>query len=145
MDNKEFKIVFGDIAKLNGFEQAFGGWFKDSNECIIVLDLQKSYYSNLYYLNVKIFIQGMFGNTYRRSKDMVKKDLGDIFTRSPQRLNDPLDIENPMSDEERKTKLKTLFNEFIIPFTQKAMSVSGINELEAQGIISILPAVKERL
>ncbi len=32
-----------------------------------------------YELNIKIFIQGMFGNKYTRSKDLVKKNVGDVF------------------------------------------------------------------
>jgi len=58
MDNKEFKKVFGDIAKVNGFDRAFGGWFKESSECILVLELQKSNYGDYYYLNIKIFCPG---------------------------------------------------------------------------------------
>jgi hypothetical protein len=48
MDSKEFKIVFGEIVKVNSFEKAFGGWFKESPKCIIVLDLQKSNYGDYY-------------------------------------------------------------------------------------------------
>lgn len=40
MDSKEFKNLFDTIATGNGFEKAFGGWFTDSTECIIALDLQ---------------------------------------------------------------------------------------------------------
>lgn len=73
MNSKEFKGVFGDIAKNYGFESAFGGWFRDGNESIIVLDLQKSNYGDYYELNIKIYVQGMFGNNYFRNKDLVKK------------------------------------------------------------------------
>jgi len=44
MNNKEFKKLFGEIAKSSRFESAFGGRFKDSAESVIVLDLQKSNY-----------------------------------------------------------------------------------------------------
>jgi len=49
MENKEFKKLFDIIARNHGFESAFGGWFKESNECIVVLDLQKSNFGNYYY------------------------------------------------------------------------------------------------
>jgi len=145
MDSKEFKNVFNVIAKSDGFEKAFGGWFKESAECIAVLDLQKSNFGDYYELNVKIFVQGMFGNMYHKSKDLVKKDTGDVFTRQPKDYKDVLDFDIPMNDENRKKKLEILFSEFIIPFTDKALSRLGLKELTEQGKIFLLPAVKDEL
>jgi hypothetical protein len=54
MNSKEFKNVFGELAKINGFLKAFGGWFKESTECIAILELQKSSFGDNYYLNIKI-------------------------------------------------------------------------------------------
>jgi len=73
MDTKEFKRLFDEVAKSHNFERAFGGWFKESHECIVVLDLQKSNYGGYYYLNLKIYIQGVFNKHYSKSKDLVKK------------------------------------------------------------------------
>ncbi|WP_371414658.1 DUF4304 domain-containing protein [Flavobacterium sp. 140616W15] len=39
-DSKEFKDLFD--SKANGFSKAFGGWYKQSTECISILELQKS-------------------------------------------------------------------------------------------------------
>ena len=80
MDSKEFKNLFDTVAKANDFERAFGGWFKESSESIIVLDLQKSNFGDYYELNIKIFVQGIFGNKYTKSRDLVRKHTGDIFT-----------------------------------------------------------------
>jgi len=38
--NDDFVSLFGKVALGNGFEYVFGGWFKESAECILVLDLQ---------------------------------------------------------------------------------------------------------
>ena len=51
MESKEFKKVFEKVAKANNFEKAFGGWFKESTECIVVLCLQKSNFGDYYELN----------------------------------------------------------------------------------------------
>ena len=74
MESKEFKNVFEKVAKANNFEKAFGGWFKESTECIVVLCLQKSNFGDYYELNIKIFIQGMFGNKYRSEERRVGKE-----------------------------------------------------------------------
>lgn len=73
MNSKEFKKAFDELAQANNFEKSFGGWLKESLECIVILDLQKSNFGDYYELNIKIFVQGMFGNKYNKSKDLVKK------------------------------------------------------------------------
>ena len=145
MDYKKFKNIFDTIAKTNDFEKAFGGWFKESSECIIALDLQKSNFGNYYELNIKIFVQGMFGIKYTKSKDLVKKHTGDIFTRQPDGYKNILDFDIPMDNEKREEKLESFFNEFIVPFTNKALSRIGLKELAKQEKIFLLPAVKEEL
>lgn len=145
MDNKEFKKLFGKIAKFHGFEMAFGGWFKDSAESILVLDLQKSNFGDYYEMNIKIYIQGMFGNNYSKNKYLVKKDIGDIFTRQPPEYKSVFDFDEPMDNEERKEKLEQLFSKFIVPFANMALSKSGIKELADKGAITLLPAIKEGL
>ena len=146
MNSKEFKNTFNDVARENGFEKAFGGWFKESQECMLVLDLQKSNFGDYYEMNVKIFVQGAFGNHYAKCKDLVKRDIGNIFTRQPKELRDVLIFDDvQMTDEGRISNTNKLFDEFIVPFAQKAMSISGIYELDKQGKISLLPAVKEEL
>ena len=66
MESKDFRKLFNEIAKNNGFEPAFGGWFKESDECIVALYLQKSNFGNYYELNIKTFVQGLFGNLYKK-------------------------------------------------------------------------------
>jgi hypothetical protein len=143
MDSKEFKKLFGGVAKSNGFESAFGGWFKDSTESIVVLELQKSSFANSNYLNVKVFIQGAFDRTYTPNKDLMKSSMGHITNQI--RDKEILDFDEPIDDKERKDKLEQLFSKFIVPFSDKALSKLGIRELAEKGEITLLPAVKEEL
>lgn len=76
---------------------------------------------------------------------MVKKLPGDIFTRQPDNYKDVLDFDTVMDDAKRKERLENLFNEFIVPFTAKALTRLGIKELAEQDKIFLLPAVKEEL
>lgn len=145
MDSKGFKNVFDEVAKRNGFEKAFGGWFKEASECIGVLDLQKSNFGDYYELNIKIYVQGMFGNNYTINKDLVKKNTGNIFTRQPNEYKDVLDFDVSLDDNIRKQRLEGLFREFIVPITDRALSRQGLKELATQGKIVLLPAVKQQL
>ncbi len=141
----EFKKIFGEIAKANGFESDFGGWFKNSTECIIALNIQKSNYGNYYNINIKIYVQGIFGNVYVKNKELVKKDIGDIFRREPPNYSDAINFENTMEDDVRIQKMQEMFKEFIVPFTAKALSKSGITALAEAGEIALLPAVEKEI
>jgi len=144
MDSKEFKKMFGEVAKNQGFERAFNGWFKESSECTVVLDLQKSNYGNYYQIMIKIYVQGMFGSDYNKCKDLVK-NTGHIFRGEPPEFKNVLNLDKSMEESNRKQRIEELFNEFITPFSNEALSRKGLKELAQQEKIYLLPAVKEQL
>lgn len=145
MNSKEFKNLFGKIAQINGFERAFGGIFRESEECIVVLDLQKSNYGNYYQLMIKIYVQGMFGNKYSISKDLVKRGGGDIFRGESPQFKDLFNLDIPMDDQTREQRAEEFFKEFIMPFMDKALFRQGLRDLGARGEVYLLPAVKQEL
>src|SRR5256885_6384060 len=102
MNSKEFIKVFDEVAKANGFEKSFGGWFLESPESIVVLDLQRSDYSDCYMLNIKIYVQGIFDNSYTKNKNLVKKDIGHIFRRQPAEFKEVLCLNAQIDDIERQ-------------------------------------------
>ncbi|UCA62269.1 DUF4304 domain-containing protein (plasmid) [Chryseobacterium rhizoplanae] len=142
MNNQEFKNIFGNIAKENNFLQAFGGWYKESPECIAILELQKSKYGNFYILNIKIFIQGSFDTLYSPTKELIKSPMGDI---GKQIIDDVLSFDKDIPDELRKERLKELFSNNIIPFVNKLMTKANIIDLESKGEIMLLSSVKKEL
>ena len=133
------------MAKFYGFESTFGGWFKESSECIVVIELMKSNFGNYYQLNIKVYINGVFNRFYTKSKDLVKRDVGDVFIGEPQEFKTALDLEFLMDANERERKLHALFKDFLIPFSEKALTINGIYELAEKNEIYLLPAVKEEL
>jgi len=142
---KNFKKLFGSIAEKNGFESAFMGWFKESQECITVLDLQKSNYGNYYLLNIKVYVQGVFGKSYTKSKDLVKKYTGNVFRGTPLEFKDCLNLEIDTTEEKRKLEIEEFFKAFLTPFADKSLSKRGLIELAAEGKIYLLPAIKKEL
>ena len=145
MNSKDFKDAFSEKAVHHGFEKAHGGWFKDSKECIVVLDLQKSNYGNYYELNKKIYIQGMFGATHTKSKDLVKKNSGDVFRRQPNKYQDIFNLENHIDDSGRAALLNDFFLEFVLPFTNTSLSRDGLLQLAEKKEIVLMPAISEGL
>jgi Domain of unknown function (DUF4304) len=145
MESDDFKKIFNDMAKENGFEKAYEGWFKEFPEVIQVLDLQKSNYGKFYYLNIKFFVQGVFGNKYTKSKKLVKIDGGNIFLRQPDQYSSSLDLDNSLEDSERIENLHKMFCDFIVPLSKNAFDKNSIKNLHKSGNLFILPAVKKEL
>lgn len=145
MDSKEFKTVFGEVAKAHDFKKAFSGWYKESPECIAVLELQKSNFGDYYQLNIKIFIQGVFDRTYLPSKDLIKSSMGHVNFSETKEYKNIFDFDEPMDDSIRKERLEELFQNHIVPFTDKTLSKLGIRELAEKGEIFLLSAIKEEL
>jgi hypothetical protein len=145
MDSKEFKKLFGEVAKVNEFKSAFGGWYKESSECITVLELQKSNFGDYYQLLIKVFIQGAFKSTYTPNKELIKSSLGHITANETPEYRAVLDFDEPMEDNIRKERLEKLFINHIVPFTNRALSKAGIKDLANKGEVFLLPAVKEEL
>lgn len=143
MNSKDFKIIFGEVAKFNDYESAFGGWYKKSTECIVVLELQKSSYSNSNYINIKVFIQNAFNSSYLPNKELINSSMGHISKQI--RDKDFLDINNSLDDEKRKQNIHQFFTDYIMPFTEKVLSKKGIKELSESEEIILLPAIKEFL
>lgn len=145
MDSKEFRKRFGEVAKSYGFKSAFGGCYKESSECIFVFELQKSHFGDYYELNIKIYVQGTFGNRYRPDKDTIKKRMGNVFNRQPKEYRLLFDFDIAMSDEARMQMLKKFFDEFVVPYEEKALSVSGVREMAEEGRIFLISTVRDEL
>ncbi|SEH29936.1 DUF4304 domain-containing protein [Chryseobacterium culicis] len=142
MSSKEFKSIFGNIAKENEFLQAFGSWYKESSECIAILELQKSKYGDYYMLKIKIFIQGAFDRSYSTTKELIKSPMGSI---GKQIIDDVFSFDKPIPDELRKERLNELFSNSIIPFVSNLMTKANIIDLESKGEIVLLSSVKKEL
>ncbi|MCW3111004.1 MAG: hypothetical protein JWQ09_5510 [Segetibacter sp.] len=145
MDSKEFKKLFGEIAEKNGFSFEYGGWLKESNECIVVLDLQKSNFGNYYQLNIKIFVQGLLGNTYQKNKHLIKNANGNFDLGEPKQYRPFFSLEEPIEDTERKQKLEELFSNYLMPLANKALTFSGVKELALSNQLPLGPAYKKEL
>src|SRR5688572_29491719 len=92
MESKEYKLLFSKVAKSNGFEYNYSAWFKESNDGIVVLDLQRSNYGKYYQLMIKMYIHFLFADKYKKTKELVK-DSGDIFRGVPPEYKPAFDFE----------------------------------------------------
>lgn len=145
MQTKEFKKIFNEIACLHHFHADFGGWYKHSDNCLLALELQKSSYSPFYYLNIKIYIDGAFGRSCLPSKELVLDHNGNFSTRQPRQFRDVFDLEVPMGKNQREQLLEAFFTQFLDPFSEQALSISGIQKLLEKKELCLMKSVQKEL
>lgn len=145
MNLKVLKRTFAEITKSIGLETKFGGFVKETEEVIIVLSFQKSNYSSQVYLNIKLYIQGVFGKKYQLSREVVVNDVGDVFRRAPRDYDEIFNLNTDLSDNARIEYLKKFIDEFLSGFVQQVSTVKGIMSLAEKGELFLLPAVKSEL
>jgi len=144
MKENDLKNLISEVGQTHRFEKVKGGWIIARKECFIFLDLQKSKFGNYCDLNIKAFLQGVF-RSYSREDWELRKNPGEVFIRPSEEYRDLFDLDSPLEEAERRSMMKSIFNEIILPFAEKVCSKDGLKELEKEGRIYLLPAVKKRL
>lgn len=144
MENKEFKQVFGKVAREHGFSSAHGCWYMESNECLVVLQLQKSNFANRYLLNIKVTVQGLFGNVNKKSKDELINSAT-TFRQSPPQYNDTFDLGVEANEATKEAQIRTFFEEFMSPFASQVMTRQGVMKLDANKELWLAEVVKNEL
>lgn len=71
--------------------------------------------------------------------------MGHVPTNETPEYKAAFDFDETMDDDIRKERLEEVFQNHIIPFTNKTLSRSGIKELADKGEVFLLPSVKEEL
>ena len=146
MENKDFKKYFCELGVKYGFELAYDCLFMESDKILVGVYLQKSSYSNLYYLNIKIFVQNTFGKKYMKSRDILNREVGN-FSGGPssEEYGHIFDLDNQIPDLDRKHELELFFINYLVPYCNKAMNVAGLKELIAQKELLLMQAVEKEL
>lgn len=146
MTEKHLVEMFDRHARASGFESRRGYWLLKSDECFVTLDLQQSRFGPYFEMNLKVFVQGLFGQRHLDSPKLAK-NTGDIFRRHPPAFADVFNLENKFSDEVRDARMHELFRDVIGPMSHRLLSRVGIGQLakEKPDEIFLLPAVKKEL
>ncbi|HEX8549481.1 MAG TPA: DUF4304 domain-containing protein [Cytophagaceae bacterium] len=117
MLTKEFKDIISEVLKPLGFKKKRNYWRLETDEIEKIINLQRSNFSNLYYVN--------FGyNIKKLNYDGV---IMHIYNRLPQ--VDAFDLENPLDLNDRINKIRELINGNLIPSLDRINTESDILEV----------------
>jgi hypothetical protein len=145
MEARDFKALFGEVAKAHGFTAAHGGWCRDACAALVVLNLQKSNFGNHFDLNIKLFLGRRLQGAAADLKSLVKNEGGDVFRRQPTECNRILNLDAPISAEDRRCELDRMFVELVDRITAASATQAGILGLRDEGVLFLLPMAEKRL
>lgn len=129
MEKRDIIIFLDEIFKPIGYKKRGSTWKHESIELEKIIKLQKSKYSDVYYLNYGFIIKGLEINKLEMHVYNRLASLNDIEN---ERIIDLLDLDSNISDEQRKTGLKIfvedkLLTELTNINTKKELATSLMN------------------
>lgn len=142
---KEIHDAIGEAAKPVGFAKKGASWYADRAESILVINPQKSQYSERYYLNLGIYFKEL--GTERAPKEVEKFHLqariSDVTAEDEKIIDKIFDFEEPMTSSERTKEIITLLREAGLPFLEACSSMEGARAAYAKDQLSALPLLRE--
>lgn len=145
MNTREFKALFGDVAKAHGFAAAHGGWYQRLPAIVLILDLQRSNFGKYFELNLKFFVDGVSSQEAQVSKQRIKRESGDVFVRPPKGYRQAFDLESALTPTERKAAVESMFSNYIAKIAAECISPVGLLRLRDAGVVFLLPGVEAKL
>lgn len=138
MKHKELERWLASLMTSLGFREKAGSWFREHEETVLVVSLQKSDYGWQYYLNFGIWLKRLgeqrFPKEHLCHVRVRLTGLLDESKREP--VASALDLENVLiTSEEREAILSEISDDIIRPFISAAASLSGIAELRRRGVL----------
>lgn len=118
------------FCRSQGFEKKHGTWYSHAPEVIALTNLQKSQYGRQYYLNQAFWLNELGAAKYPKEWDChVRSRLELLAPDAVQTLRRVLDLDSPISDEDRDHELWKLLESRLLPNLDRARSAAGLRDL----------------
>ena len=141
MTVNELKTAFKEALQPLGFVRKGHSWYDTSEEVIVVVNLQKSNYSNTVYLNLGFWLQKLEVSEYPPVHQChIQTRACSLWPEGtprpeegPPRIADLFELEDYSCDDERRlTLIKEWISLKLVPTLKSAMTVSGLQNLVTQ-------------
>lgn len=128
-DPTEFKNCVGRRLESAGFVRRSDSWYLRTDETILVINLQRSQWSRLYYLNLAIWLNALGAQTWPKENHCpIGLRLDDLVS-EPAEAKRSMDLEDEsMSWEDRCAYLQSVLDSTVVPFMKRCGTLAGIQE-----------------
>ena len=130
MDKRELLMIIDDVLKPHGFKKKGNNWFLENLDLTKRVNLQKSQFSNSYYINYGYIINSL---PLKNSMMHVFRGFSSRSKKENILIQKLLDLQSKVSNETRKTVLTRLLNENLLSEFQKVNTEEELfNDLKNQ-------------
>ena len=123
------KVLTAELASAD-FTRRGSTWRLIGDEVVAVVNLQKSRYSQTYFLNIGFWIRELGENTQpQEHKCHVRSRAGSLWASRSPSPNELLSEDSSISDEDRIEAFRVLVREELLPLMIKGLTKDGLSEL----------------
>jgi hypothetical protein len=129
MANNIVVATLGDFLSRSGFrKKGSSSWYRRDDDLVTIVNLQKSQYGPLYYLNYGFWLLAVAEAEFPRPEQahITTRVESAIDDRSEGRLNRLLDLRTDIDEATRRTELDALLTDDFLPLLMSLRSVSDL-------------------
>lgn len=152
MDKRTLEKVTDKYLSPYGMQKKSTSWYKETNDIIQLVNLQKSEFSNKYYLNIGLLPLGVAVDGMPRPKEHkfpIRIRMSALFPDTATLLENVLDLEyEALPDLDREEKISEIITRDLLPFLTEMSSQINIKHAVTEGRFSgglVNVAVKKHL
>ena len=140
---KKLEEYLKSLLKTHGFKKKALTWRKDAGECIQVLNIQGSQWSDSFYLNLGIYFKALGGESAPNEYDCHIRERLTGITPDLGKTNSLLDFEIQMEEKNRLNEFASEVEQYGIPWLEKCCSIEGAKSYLVKEKKHGLPVRKE--
>ncbi|MBL9179824.1 MAG: DUF4304 domain-containing protein [Verrucomicrobiaceae bacterium] len=138
MDKKTLESALAAPLVAHGFQKKASSWYRQADETLQVVDLQKSAYGLQFYLNLCCVPAGMEVEgmpTPKEHKCPIRIRLTSAFPERREQIEEALDLERTsLDDAQRQDAVARLTSELILPFVNHMKDAATLRQAIGEGI-----------
>ena len=142
IDKKTFKKSVGMTLEKAGLQKRGQSWYLDGKDAIVVTNLQKSDWGDLYYINIGIWLKALGDASFPNENQChIGFRAESLFPEQRELILISCSLEK--STQQLLAELSDFFERQLIPFISKCTYVNKLRNLMLQGILEKGLVMKE--
>jgi len=150
------KLGVNDALKDAQFQRKSNTWYRDTDETIVLVNVQKSNFGEQYYINLSVWVKGLPGDPCVRLPSQavlchIEGRLGGLMPGEDERLRQMLNVEDEsLEKDQRRHAIEDVITRIVLPFLLQCSTRAGIREAYGQGRLrcfavkqSVLDCIRE--
>lgn len=138
MDKRVLKLTFGEPLVQSGFKRKGQSWYRQMNNVLQIVDLQKCDYAARYYLNLGFLPDGMIVEgmpTPPEWKFPVRARAIRVFPSHREEIERTFDLErSDIDDPKWKNELTDISQNIVLPFMDSIADIKAIRVAIKEGV-----------